>query len=262
MVILLRLLRGSLQHLTTQIKRWHLPTLFILCASTSHLTLAESIEVKNEGITLALEFSEQAKHYDKDRYVQAAEEWLQYVKSVGDSTHHTLTLHIKITDSIQPDGEAIIDEYADINGAAFPVTATMWIHSRTHADAFDPTDYQTTLRHELAHVFGIGILTVSYTEAHTLMQGPAYCLQESQAVRWYNHLYDNNYPCLPLSLSGDHFYDHYLIEDPIRYDLHGNAIPPLTPEVAANGEKIGIITIALLEDLGYGVEYPEVSFLE
>lgn len=217
--------------------------------------------VQNEGITLNLSFSQNASDYDKSRYLDAASEWLKYVKAVDGISHHTISIHFELTDAIESDGDAVIEEYVDIADAAFPKSATIRIHTRTHHPEFDPTDYQTTLRHELAHVFGIGVLTGAYLEDNALMRGPAYCLERSQAVRWYNHLYDNQYPCLPFSRTGDHLYDHVLIDDPVRYDQNGNRIPPLTHEVGANGENIGIITVAILDDLGYRVEYPEVSFL-
>ena len=68
-----------------------------------------------------------------------------------------------------------------------------------------------------------------------------------------------NLKALPISDDGGHLYDYVLQEDKKRTLDNGKIIPPMTEEVMANGTKLGVITVAILDDIGYIVDYSKVT---
>ncbi len=227
--------------------------LLFLCLLASN-SWASVESVSNGSLTLNLHFQEFGR-FDKQRYIDAANQWLGIVKSVEGKAHHSIDVDLYVTSDINHDGEAGVLETEVVGGVEIPIHGEMVLHSRMHNSEFDYENAYTTVVHELGHVLGVGQTTEKYIQEVDALNGPAFCKENSKALAWYNKLYQGNYPCLPFAESG-HLYDFVLADDPERdNDRQGREIPPMTNEVMANGLEIGIITTALLDDIGYVVEY-------
>ena len=204
--------------------------------------------VTNGGLTLELNF-EQAEGYGQQRYVTAAKEWLKYVLSVDDKQSHTIYIDVIIQDDLDSDGMATIEEFQ----SGMPYHGVIWMHSNTHEQDFDPDNYKATIMHEFGHIFGVGTMTENFIKHVDDIDGLGFCMENSKAVKAYNENYDRDYQCLPFAESG-HLYDYIMADDQKRgADSNGYEIKPMTNELMANGESIGIITLSLIDDLGFEV---------
>lgn len=220
----------------------------------SFSAIADTISVQNESITINLRFNE-FQGLDKQRYVDAAKEWLEVVKSVEGREHHTLDIDIVVTDTIESDGLALVEESVPIGGLEIPTYGVIWMHANTHQPNFEVASYKGTILHEIGHILGIGSTTDPFIVDHIdEINGSGFCKDNSVALATYNRLYNTQFTCLPFSTNG-HLYDDIQSEDEPR----GNHVPPMTQEVMANGNDIRPITLAVLDDIGYQVDYTQID---
>ncbi|MEF1230780.1 hypothetical protein QTO02_25480, partial [Vibrio fortis] len=94
--------------------------------------------------------------------------------------------------------------------------------------------------------------------------GPYYCVYNSESLKRYNELYNMALTALPISDDGGHLYDYVWQGDKKRVldgskNSDSKTIAPMTQEVMSNGFTLGVISVALLDDIGYIVDYSQVT---
>jgi hypothetical protein len=226
----------------------------ILASLVSLSCPAETISVSNTSITINIRFNN-FESLDKQRYINATKTWLEVIESVKGRANHTLDIDVIVTDSIESDGLALVKESNVINELNIPSYGIIWMHSDTHKTDFEVESYKGTILHEIGHILGIGFTTDPFISNYIdEINGSGFCKENSLAVTTYNRINNTQFSCLPFSTNG-HLYDDINSEDEPR----GEHIPPMTEEVMANGNHIQAVTIALLDDIGYNINYRRMT---
>ena len=101
----------------------------------------------------------------------------------------------------------------------------------------------------MGHVFGIGSYSADYTYYDAHQGGNVFSANNSESVKRYNLLYKMALTELPISDDGGHLYDYQWQGDKKRTIDDSIVIPPMTQEVMSNGYILGVITVALLDDM-------------
>lgn len=187
-------------------------------------------------------------------YEVAAERWLQVLTAVDGVEHHSLDINVYVVPLADANGMAGPESEIDVNWRLIPTQGSVFIGSHTYEPEFDNIEFRANILHEMGHVFGVGAYSMDYTR-HDKQFGKVFLVRDSQAVKQFNQQYSVNYSELPISDDGGHLYDSKWAEDKPRYNQNGQPVPDMTEELMANGAKIGPVTLGLLDDLGYQVDY-------
>lgn len=219
----------------------------------------------NGRITLELEFVEQLILPDGTKqdwtlnyqqpYLDAANKWLDAVTAVTGQEHHIIRVKIIVADLDDGNGMAGPDDEVQLGNYHFATLGTMVIGNHTYTSGFDPVEFHANILHEFGHIIGIGSSTQDFIEYYPEQQGNVLKIDNSIAAAKYNELYQANERYLPLSDDGGHLYDYVWQEDKVRTLSNGQVMPPLTKEFMANGAVFGTITLAVLDDIGFDVNY-------
>lgn len=220
-----------------------------------HLNFSGKLELAN-GNTREWTPDEQAP------YITAAGKWLQALKGIKGSTSHDIEIIIKVNSFSQGLGAANVDSTTTINGQVFPAKGELIISNETYSLDFlnDPakgqTEFEANILHEMGHIFGIGTLWQSYVSNDATLGGNIFRKTNSEAVKRYQQLYNTTVDFVPVSDDGGHLYDYINQEDKQRQVA---GVLPLTKEIMANGQKLGEVTLGILDDMGWEVDYTKAG---
>ena len=222
--------------------------------------------VSNDHLTLAFQFCNKIELSNRnraewsDRYMEAYQRaglrWLEVLTAVEGIDQHRIDIDVYVVPLEDANGMAGPEEEIDVNWRLIPTKGSIFIGSHTYVPQFDAVEFRANLLHEIGHVLGIGAYSEDYTRTDGQL-GNVFKVKDSQAVKMYNQAFDVDYRVLPMSDDGGHLYDPQWGDDEKRYDKNGRPVPPMTQELMANGDKIGPVTMGLLDDLGYQVNYEQ-----
>ncbi|NOH96045.1 hypothetical protein [Vibrio sp. 99-70-13A1] len=202
--------------------------------------------ISNEHLTFVLYFNFDFQ-YDKERYIEAASQWLSIIKKVDGKDQHTIHIVIIVSDHVEEYGLAAVEEYDN----KIPSMGIIWISPDLHDPDFDPKSLKPTILHEFAHILGVGTSSDEFVKESKQIAGNGFCMENSKAVKAYNEIYNRDYDCLPFSDDG-HLYDYVNGTDKKRdLDSSGQTVPPMPHELMANGDDLGPVTLSIIDDLGF-----------
>ncbi|GEM_PF-387454 len=239
-------------------------------ASAGTDSISETEIVSNENISFELQFmnrlalqqgkTEAWSQDYKQPFIDASKQWLLSLRGVDDQPQHlTIKIKVRVKDLPNANGMAGPDTEVEVNGFSFPTSGEMIIGNHTYVAGFDPIEFKANILHELGHIIGIGSFSEKFVTLDPTAQGNVFRLPAqygaSKAVAEYNRIYSNDLDYVPFSDDGGHLYDTVLQEDKKRYLADGSAVPELTKEFMANGVTYGRVTLAVLDDMGYVVDY-------
>ncbi|WP_418641688.1 hypothetical protein ACNUDM_11275 [Vibrio chaetopteri] len=220
--------------------------------------------VSNDHLELNLHFCNQLiRHNGKKSkwtderitpYLSAANRWLEVIVAVDDIEQHTLDINFHVVPMDNANGMAGPEAEIDVNWRLIPTEGSVFIGSHTYQPGFDPVEFNANILHEMGHVFGVGAYSMDYTRRDSQL-GNLFMVRDSQAVKRFNEQYKASFRELPISDDGGHLYDSKGSEDEKRYDKNGQPVPNMSQELMANGTLIGPVTLGMLDDLGYQVDY-------
>ncbi|WP_112480313.1 hypothetical protein [Vibrio variabilis] len=187
-------------------------------------------------------------------YLTAANRWLEVISAVDNLEHHTIDINFHVVPMDNANGMAGPEAEIDVNWRLIPTEGSVFIGSHTYQPGFDPVEFNANILHEMGHVFGIGAYSMDYTRRDSQL-GNLFMVRDSQAVKRFNEQYKASFRELPISDDGGHLYDSKGSEDEKRYDKNGQPVPNMSQELMANGTLIGPVTLGMLDDLGYQVDY-------
>ncbi|MCL9773201.1 hypothetical protein [Vibrio methylphosphonaticus] len=230
------------------------------CNPAAHKT------VSNDHLTLSFQFCNKIELPNRKRekwstrymeaYQRAGLRWLEVLSAVDGIDKHRIDIDVYVIPLADANGMAGPEEEIDVDWRLIPVKGSIFIGSHTYATHFDAVEFEANLLHEMGHVFGVGAYSEDYTRSDGQL-GNVFEVKGSQAVKMYNQTFDVDYRVLPMSDDGGHLYDPHWGGDKKRYDKNGRPVPAMTQELMANGNKIGPVTMGLLDDLGYQVNYDQ-----
>lgn len=237
-------------------------------STPSHLSekVATIRTLSNEGLSISLQFMgkintlEGANHWDETQikpYLAATHQWLAVLKGIEGKQHHHIDIAIYVEPLENANGMAGPDEDEKVGTYYFPKSGEIVIGSHTYASDFDQKEFFANIVHEMGHVFGIGSYSADYTYYDAHQGGNVFSVNNSESVKRYNLLYKMALTELPISDDGGHLYDYQWQGDKKRTIDDSIVIPPMTQEVMSNGYILGVITVALLDDIGYIVDYSQ-----
>ncbi|WP_135442374.1 hypothetical protein [Vibrio tasmaniensis] len=202
--------------------------------------------ISNDHLTIVLNFDFDFK-YDKERYIEAASQWLSVIKKVDGKDQHTINIVIIVSEHVEEYALAAVEEFEN----KIPSFGIIWISSDLHDPDFDPRTLKPTILHEFAHILGVGTSSDEFIADSKEIAGKGFCMESSKAVSAYNEIYNRDYECLPFSDDG-HLYDYINGADDERgKDSKGRTIPPMPNELMANGDDFGAVTLSIIDDLGF-----------
>ncbi|WP_234494364.1 hypothetical protein [Vibrio maritimus] len=223
-----------------------------------------SRSVTNDHLTLNLNFCNQLTLHDGQQakwtdsriqpYLSASKRWLEVILAVDGVDQHSLDIDFYVVPMDNANGMAGPEAEIDVNWRLIPTEGSVFIGSHTYEPGFDQVEFNANILHEMGHVFGIGAYSMDYTR-HDGQLGKVFMVRDSQAVKRFNEQYKVDYRELPISDDGGHLYDSKWSEDKKRYDKNGRPVPDMSAELMANGNLIGPVTLGMLDDLGYQVDY-------
>ncbi|MEM7113729.1 MAG: hypothetical protein AAF614_14930 [Chloroflexota bacterium] len=229
-------------------------------------TVSETAVISNNQLTLQLEFMDTIHLPSGERvawseayqapYIAAAQKWLSALIGVEGKPSHTIVIQITVDTFGGGNGAAGPSQDERVGIYTFPAQGELIIGNHTYEPGFDPVEFHANILHEIGHIIGIG----SYTEAFTttdkatgnlIFRGP----ESNKGAEFYNEIYGTAVNYVPISDDRGHLYDHVLQEDKPRTFADGAPLPPLTKEFMANGHVFGNVTLGVLDDIGYVVDY-------
>ncbi len=229
-------------------------------------TVSATERVSNEKLTLELQFMDQvqlptgeAKDWDTDfkqPYIDAAHKWLSALTGVEGKDQHTIVIQITVNKFNGGNGAAGPSADEQVGPYTFPKQGELIIGNHTYVAGFDQVEFHANILHEIGHIIGIG----SYTEAfmtkdpatnRNIFRGPV----TNHGVNQYNAIYGTYLDYVPMSDDGGHLYDFVLQEDKEWRLVDGTTLPPMTKEFMANGHTFGAVTLGVLDDIGYEIDY-------
>lgn len=192
-------------------------------------------------------------------YIAAASRWLELIKGIQSADYHKVAIKIYVKPLKGANGIGGPDDLIEYDGQPFPENGEIVIGSHTYQAGFDQKEFHANITHEIGHVLGIGTLTEDLVHYDKSYQGQVFRLPNSQAVRLYNAMYKNTFDFVPFSDDRGHLYDNLDGGDKTRILENGETIPAMTQELMANGFLIGKMSLAILDDIGYEVNYAEAD---
>ena len=238
--------------------------------SNSVNKISETEKVSNANITFELQFMDSVELQGnkkeawsaayKKPFIDASNQWLLSLRGIDNQPEHlTIKIKVRIKDLPNANGMAGPDTEVEVNGFNFPTSGEMIIGNHTFVKGFDPVEFKANILHEIGHIVGIGTFSEEFVSIESAIKGNVFRLPAkygaSKAVAEYNRIYSNNLNYVPFSDNGGHLYDYELGGDKKRFLADGSEVPSLTKEFMANGVAYGRVTLAVLDDLGYVVDY-------
>lgn len=235
---------------------------------TDAITAVE--KVSNENITFELQFMNQVALQGgkkeawtaayKQPFIDGSNQWLLSLRGIDNQPEHlTVKIKVRVKDLPNANGMAGPDTEVELNGFNFPTSGEMIIGNHTYVKGFDQVEFKANILHELGHIIGIGTFSEQFMTMDATTKGNVFRLPselgESKAIAEYNRIYANTLDYVPFSDDGGHLYDYVLGGDKKRFLADGSDLPTLTQEFMANGVVFGRVTLAVLDDMGYSVDY-------
>lgn len=226
--------------------------------------------VSNANISFELQFMNSLKLKNnktatwtsayKQPFIDASNQWLLSLRGLDNQQQHlTVKIKVRVKDLPNANGVAGPDSEIEVGGFTFPTSGEMTIGNHTYVKGFDSVEFKANILHELGHIIGIGSFTEPYMTFDSAITGNVFRLPaklgKSKAVAEYNRIYSNTLNYVPFSDDGGHLYDYKLGGDKKRLLSDGSEVPTLTKEFMANGHSYGRVTLAVLDDIGYVVDY-------
>ncbi|WP_350334602.1 hypothetical protein [Coralliovum pocilloporae] len=224
-------------------------------------------------------------------FVKGVKRWMEIIKGVKNKAHHELTVRVAVFDlKDYANGVADLhyDELVITDGNILPTLGYIAVHKDFYLG--DPKafgfpnqkeldqEFDANILHELGHVFGIGTLwnlhktpdgfiepaepnNATYRNWVTRSKsGAGYSYQKpnSAAVKAFNTTFHMNLSFLPATQG--HLYNasehkEEFKDTGIRKTHSGEIIPSMSEELMGHGMTLSSITIGLLDDLGWDVNY-------
>ena len=229
--------------------------------------------VSNNGLSVSLHFkgkvntdNEQLEWNEtsQEPYIAAANKWLSVLKGIEGKEHHHVDINVYVEPLDNANGMAGPDEDEKVGPYYFPLSGEIIIGSHTYQIGFDQKEFNANIVHEMGHVFGVGSYSYDYTHYDENQKGNVFSVYNSESLKRYNELYNMALTALPISDDGGHLYDYVWQGDKKRVlddskNSDAKTIAPMTQEVMSNGFTLGVISVALLDDIGYIVDYSQVT---
>lgn len=196
----------------------------------------------------------------KQPFIDASHQWLLSLRGIDNQPMHlTVKIKVRVKDLPNANGMAGPDSEVEVNGFNFPTSGEMTIANHTYVKGFDQVEFKANILHELGHIIGIGSFTEEFVTLDASIKGNVFRLPSqhgaSKAVAEYNRIYSNTLDYVPFSDNAGHLYDDELGGDKKRLLANGSAVPSLTKELMAAGVIYGRVMLAVLDDIGYVVDY-------
>jgi Leishmanolysin len=232
--------------------------------------VTETEKVSNANITFELQFmnslalqggkKEAWSSAYRQPFIDASNQWLLSLRGVDNQPGHlTVKIKVRVKDLPNANGMAGPDSEVEVNGFNFPTSGEMIIGNHTYAQGFDQVEFKANIMHELGHIIGIGSFSEQFVSMDSTIKGNVFRLPAehgaSKAVAEYNRIYSNTLDYVPFSDNGGHLYDYKQGGDKKRFLADGSEVPSLAKEFMANGVVYGRVTLAVLDDMGYVVDY-------
>ena len=237
-------------------------------SETRH-TISDTRVVSNGRLSFALQFMDklylpgnETQEWNaslQQPYIDASNLWLAALMGVEGREHHTIEIQIRVHELDDGNGAAGPDDGIEVGPYLIPTSGEVIIGNHTYENGFDAVEFDANIVHELGHVIGIGSVTEDYTQYERQYKGNVFRVPGSKAVQLYNEIYNNTFDFVPISDDGGHLYDDVWQEDKRRVLDGKQRVPPLTKEVMANGNLLGAITLGVLDDIGYVVDYSKAQ---
>ena len=229
-------------------------------------------------------------------YVDVAEQWLEIISGIQNVDQHHLKINFAVMD-VGEDSLGLADldfERLCVYGPYVIPTQGYIAVDDIFYDAADSIlefeaknaveeELKANIAHEIGHVLGIGTLwnidvlrpgqfDASETEyagsyrnwsiASPFDDGVIYRKPNSAAIARYNEAFETDYDFLPINYG--HLYNIGEQQEQFggngkRFDPDGRKIPEMSWELMGHGMVLSPITIGLLEDLGWAVNYNAVE---
>lgn len=233
-------------------------------AETSLLDISLTFSGKVNNTTTSRDFTDA----DKELFFQAVEIWRKAIRGVsGLMDAHNLAITVSIPSTLPGDGAASVLDTTMVGENILPVTGELQINGAKYdASYLDPTNYTPVNReedlanivHEIGHILGIGTHWIdedrNYVTNSAPLGGNVY--QQPNGLAQYQRVFSTTLNYVPIAANEAHYYDFILSDDTQRMPTDGSvAPPPLTYELMANGRFLSRVTLGMLEDLGWTVDY-------
>ena len=225
----------------------------------------------------------------KRPYVRAALRWLQVLRGVRGAEAHELTIDVVglPVNFCNAFAEVVYEDLRKINGNWIPNAGIICINSvfyergTLQIDEWREELFHSVL-HEMGHVLGVGSLwnlavwegkiepfdTLDFEDSdyddepdEVLRQWVVWSDQQSgliyrgpRGVAAYQRLHGSDLKFVPISDDGGHLYS-ILDDDEPRENADGLELPPSQPALMADSQVLSEISIGILEDLGWEVDY-------
>jgi len=233
-------------------------------ASTSLLDISLTFSGQVNNTTTSRDFTDS----DKALFFQAVEIWRKAIRGVsGLSSAHNLAITVSIPSTLPGDGAASVSDTATVGGNILPVSGELQINGAKYdADYLDPENYTPVNRaedlanivHEIGHILGIGSLWFdedrNFVTNSPSLGGNIY--QQANGLAQYQRVFSTTLNYVPIAANEAHYYDFILSDDTQRTPTDGSAAPPpLTYELMSNSRFLSRVTLGMLEDIGWTVDY-------
>lgn len=228
--------------------------------------VSETATVFNGALAVELEFMDRLHLPNGERvawsdayqapYIAAAEQWLGALVGVEGKASHTIAIQVTVDRFAGGNGAAGPSQEEQVGAFTFPTRGELIIGNHTYEAGFDPVEFEANILHEMGHIIGIGSFTQPFVTHDEATGGSAFRgITSNRGVELYNAIYGTAVNFVPISDDGGHLYDPILQEDKPRTLSDGSPLPPLTKEFMANGHIFGGVTLGVLDDIGYVVDY-------
>lgn len=214
----------------------------------------------------------------------AAERWEQIIVGKTSTNEYDITMQITFDSNLADNilGQAGVMQYAHVNGKYIPTRGLMilstknWEQQKAAKKRDGLTNGYYTVLHEMGHILGIGTMW----HANKLLNGQGQYIGPS-ALREYRRICRNeNIPYLPIENDGGGGTAGYHTEEGLEpnvsldnrvayVDGHKHSLPGLDKElmtgwaeVDAEVEPLSAISVGMLEDIGYEVNYAYADAFE
>lgn len=233
-------------------------------ATTSLLDISLTFSGQINSGTTARDFTDS----DKALFFQAVEIWRKAIRGVaGLTTSHELAITVSVPGPLPGDGAASIADTIMVGDNILPVTAELQINGAKYDSSYlDPANYTPVNRvedlanivHEIGHILGIGSLwgeeDRNFVVESAALGGNIY--QQPNGLAQYQRVFSTTLDYVPLAANKAHYYDYILSDDTERKPTDGSmAPPPLTYELMSNSRFLSRVTLGMLEDIGWIVDY-------
>lgn len=216
-------------------------------------------------------------HEDHAIVRMAAERWEQIIIGKTSTNEYDIKMQITFDSNLADNilGQAGVMQYAHVNGKYIPTSGLMvlstknWEQQKAAKKRDGLTNAYYTVLHEMGHILGIGTMW----HANKLLNGQGQYIG-SAALREYRRVCRNeNIPFLPIENDGgggtagyhteEGLEPNVSLDDRVGYkDGHKHSLPGLDKElmtgwaeIDAEVEPLSAISVGMLEDIGYEVNY-------